>query len=162
MPHLQQTKPVKKSNTSKKTDSPAKPARIILMKRAEKPIGVEPPPPVQHQISQTVQPAPNGVVFVKQKHVYFKVTLSGIKHITAKDNYINIFTGDKNYLVRTTMKEMEAILPPQFVRIHRSHIVNSEFLDWFTNEEAMVDGKSLPVAPDWYKQLFRKLFLAGD
>ncbi len=43
----------------------------------------------------------------------------------ANDNYVAIFSGDKNYLIRETINALEKRLDPQiFQRIHRKYIVN--------------------------------------
>jgi len=48
-----------------------------------------------------------------------------IDYIEAAGNYLRIHTGKDEHLLRQTMNEIELRLPPgQFVRIHRSSIVN--------------------------------------
>jgi len=48
-----------------------------------------------------------------------------IDWIEAASNYVEIHTGSQSYLVRYTMNELEKRLrPTQFLRIHRSYIVN--------------------------------------
>jgi len=50
---------------------------------------------------------------------------SEIDWIEAASNYVEIHTGQQSYLVRHTMNELEKKLSPkQFLRIHRSFIVN--------------------------------------
>ncbi len=50
---------------------------------------------------------------------------SEIDWIEAASNYVEIHTGQQSYLVRHTMNELEKKLnPKQFLRIHRSFIVN--------------------------------------
>lgn len=50
-----------------------------------------------------------------------------IERIVAENNYARIHTCDGNYLTRETLSRLETRLPPaEFVRIHRSTIVNRE------------------------------------
>lgn len=50
---------------------------------------------------------------------------SEIEWMEAASNYVEIHTGSQSYLVRHTMNELEKKLnPKQFLRIHRSFIVN--------------------------------------
>jgi len=52
---------------------------------------------------------------------------SEIERIVAEDNYARIYTRDGDYVTRETLIRLETRLPPtQFVRIHRSSIVNRE------------------------------------
>ena len=58
------------------------------------------------------------------------VRVERIDCVTAAGNYVEIHSGDQAYLMRTTMHELEAVLPPgRFIRVHRSHIVNREAID---------------------------------
>lgn len=64
---------------------------------------------------------------VKNKRRVTFVDVADIDWIEAADNYVNLHVGDQNHLVRSTLSEMEERLDPeQFLRIHRSHIVNIE------------------------------------
>jgi DNA-binding LytR/AlgR family response regulator len=51
------------------------------------------------------------------------IRLDDIQHVTAAGNYVDIRARDQNYLLRATMAEVQALLPEDFIRIHRSHIV---------------------------------------
>jgi len=53
------------------------------------------------------------------------IQVERVQHLSAAGNYVEIHAGDRPYLMRATMKQAEELLSPcQFVRIHRSHIVN--------------------------------------
>lgn len=53
------------------------------------------------------------------------IAIKDIHFITASGNYLEIHTQNNHYLLRKTMKQMQAQLDPaQFARIHRSHLVN--------------------------------------
>ncbi len=47
-----------------------------------------------------------------------------IRFIEAFDYYVKIHVSDRYYLIRETMKKMEQLLEDQFMRIHKSYIVN--------------------------------------
>ncbi len=52
-----------------------------------------------------------------------------IEWIEAEDNYARIYSREGGYLTRETLSSLETRLPPDgFVRIHRSTIVNREFV----------------------------------
>lgn len=52
-----------------------------------------------------------------------------IEWIAAEDNYSRIYAGETGYLTRETLGRLEIKLPPeQFVRIHRSTIVNRKYV----------------------------------
>ncbi|TMO59416.1 LytTR family transcriptional regulator [Pseudoalteromonas aurantia] len=51
--------------------------------------------------------------------------LNDIIHINSASNYVEVFTSDKTYLKRATLKGVERRLPSkQFIRTHRCHLIN--------------------------------------
>lgn len=85
-----------------------------------------------------------------------------IDWIEAYDNYVRLHTGGKAHLLRQTMNELEANLnPEQFVRIHRSTIVNldriKELHPQFNGEHLVIlhGGTELKLSrnrKDWLEQ----------
>lgn len=83
-----------------------------------------------------------------------------VDHIEAQDDYVTIHSGGKKYLKLERLSELEAALDgEQFVRIHRSHIVNIERvvrLEPYAKESRIVvlaDGTKLPVSRAGYEKL---------
>jgi two-component system LytT family response regulator len=57
------------------------------------------------------------------------VKAEDVQWVEAAGDYVQLHTAEKTHLLRKTMKEMEAALDPdQFLRIHRSTIINVDFL----------------------------------
>ena len=80
----------------------------------------------------------------------FFLPAEAITWLEAADNYVRIHTGDAQYLLRETLKHIEASLDPErFVRVHRSAMVNLEKIarvePWARGEYAIVlrDGTRL-------------------
>ena len=72
--------------------------------------------------------------------------------IEASGNYVTLHAGKTSPMLRSTMNSLEPKLDPQqFVRIHRSTIVNldrvSEVKPWFRGEQVLLlkDGTSLTI-----------------
>jgi two-component system LytT family response regulator len=64
-------------------------------------------------------------IAVKQRHQIYIIPVSEIDYIEADGDYVQIYAQHTKYLKERTMKFFENSLPPQqFVRIHRSCIVN--------------------------------------
>lgn len=69
-----------------------------------------------------------------------------IDWIEAADNYVNVHSGARSFLLRMTMQDMERQLDPaRFLRIHRSRIVH---LDRVREVQALSSGDSLLVLTD--------------
>ncbi|WP_299114948.1 two-component regulator propeller domain-containing protein [uncultured Winogradskyella sp.] len=57
-----------------------------------------------------------------------KVYLKDLKYIKAAGNYLEFYTLDKTLIDRNKLKLLEEQLPPNFIRTHRSYIVNKNYI----------------------------------
>jgi len=68
-------------------------------------------------------------LLIKKKGKEFVVRLDQISTIQSGGNYIYIHTNNQVYPMRSTMNKMQEKLDPNhFIRVHRSYIVNSNFI----------------------------------
>ncbi|MCX6245413.1 MAG: LytTR family DNA-binding domain-containing protein [Bacteroidetes bacterium] len=105
-------------------------------------------------------------IAVKTRHKIEVIPVTEITFIEADDDYVTIHAGKEKYLKEKTMKYMESHLDPlQFVRIHRSYIVNVNHiarLELYQKETYHVllkDGTSLRASTTGYKELKQMLRL---
>jgi len=76
-----------------------------------------------------------------------KIYLNSIKWIQAFGDYIKLVTSEGNFLVLSTMKAFLNRMPEnQFVRIHKSFIVNVNKVDNWSANKVEVDGTKLPMS----------------
>ena len=83
----------------------------------------------------------------------FLVAARDIEWLEASENYVNLHVRGRVYPLRSTMSAIQERLDPQrFVRVHRSHIVNLDFLDQIepldTGDARLVlkDGSRVPCS----------------
>jgi two-component system, LytTR family, response regulator len=89
--------------------------------------GESPDATTQQDSLKTTKPAPLRKLVVKSQARKFLIDISHIRWIEAADYYARVYTADASHLVRRSLNWLEEHLPPeQFVRIHRSSIVNVE------------------------------------
>ena len=92
---------------------------------------------------------------IKEKGKEIHVNTEDICYVEANGNYVNLKLLNKTYLYRTTMSTAANLLDPkQFIRIHRSYILNKTFIHKcrymnnneyeFTlkNDEKIISGRS--------------------
>ena len=65
-------------------------------------------------------------IAVKSGQKIHVIIVPDILYLQAEGDYVQIFTNDGKYLKEQTMKYFESNLPSQFVRVHRSYIINIE------------------------------------
>lgn len=82
-------------------------------------------------------------ILVRKRGRYFFVRTEDIISLSAEENYINIQTGEEKHLIRESLANIEEQLDPsKFARIHRSHIVN---LDYVKEIQPWTHGDSIVI-----------------
>jgi two-component system LytT family response regulator len=105
---------------------------------------------VVHHYEQKGAPAisvsqDKNLVLINHSKGFTLIDFKDIVWLEASDNYTNLFLNTK------TLKEFEAILPSNvFFRIHRSSLINIDFIKEYSNAEGgtiiMSDGTSIQVS----------------
>jgi hypothetical protein len=86
-----------------------------------------------------------------------------VQYVSAAGNYVEVAAGGQVYLMRATMKQVEELLSgEQFMRIHRSHIVNLQEIERMSTQRSghgsvhLRCGKVLSMSKSYRAEL-RKL-----
>lgn len=105
-------------------------------------------------------------IAVKARHKVSVLPVEEIQYLQAEGDYVMIFTRDAKHLKEKTMKYFESHLDPsQFIRIHRSYIVNAqcidriEYYDKETYSVLLKSGAKLRASTTGYKLLKQVLNL---
>jgi len=135
--------------------------------------GLEPKPQIENLLKQLASALPGKRTFPARlpsrsgERIEF-VDMATVTHFYANDKLTYAATGKKDYVVDYTISELEETLDPtKFVRIHRSTVVNLEYVKevstWFSERMLvrMNDGKNteLTVSRERVKSLKEKLGL---
>lgn len=86
-------------------------------------------------------------IFVKDNGILRKVHHKSIFYIEALGDYVKVYTREKVYVVNSTMSNIEGKLSSkkEFIRVHRSFIINLEHLDNFDAESCYVHDRIIPI-----------------
>jgi hypothetical protein len=105
-------------------------------------------------------------ISVKKRQEIYSIPVRQIVYIEANGDYVLIYTSESKYLKDRTMKYWEAHLPDDlFVRIHRSFIVNIEYISKIelyekeTYKVQLKSGVGLKASATGYKLLKQKMQL---
>jgi DNA-binding LytR/AlgR family response regulator len=95
------------------------------------------------------------VLFIKAESKLLKLRLKDIVHIEALKDYVNIFTVNNKYVVRSTMKGIQDKLPAErFVRVHRSFIVAVDKVSSIDHAMVTLDNSATVPLGGLYKEQF--------
>ena len=97
-------------------------------------------------------------IFLKTDYRMVKVTISEIRYIEAMSEYLKIFIeGEAKPIVTLlSMKKMEEKLTENFMRIHRSYIVNLTKIQEVNKNRIIMDAETYLPIGDMYKETFQK------
>lgn len=94
----------------------------------------------------TVANEGENTIFIRADRLQHKVNKSDILFIESLDNYVKVVLKDKTIITRETITSLEnRLAPPDFVRIHRSFIVNSKNIQTISLESVRIGDKELPL-----------------
>ena len=92
--------------------------------------------------------------FVKKGSMLVKVYLDNVQWIQAMDNYVIIQTNTDQFIIHSTMKDVEMKLPSsKFLRVHRSYIIPLEKITVLDENSILIGDKTIPIGKS-YKDVF--------
>lgn len=123
-------------------------AVVRVQKMQANPTQIQP-----HSVENTTQPNPASI-FVKCDKKLVKIELDAIQYIEAYGNYVKIHT-QTTLLTPQTLSEFLEKLPPQdFLRIHKSYVINFQHLNQIEgNELTLANGTRLPIGKLYRKEV---------
>ena len=114
---------------------------------------------IQHEYSavetnQTEEP----FIYVKENKRILKVYLSEILYVEGLSEYVQIHTGKKKIITKTSLTSLEDKLPADgFIRIHKSFIVSMTKVEAFTAHSIEIPGKELPIGRSYKNTVLEAL-----
>lgn len=146
-----------------------KPLKIERLKktleRVEKRLREEKRQPVGQLLDQHQEHnKPLERILVRDRNCIHILPVVNITHIEAQDDYVALYTKESSYLKKETLSGLEKRLDSrQFVRIHRSYLINIDYLSKIepyakdSKIAVLKNGKTLPVSRSGYQRLLSHL-----
>ncbi len=88
----------------------------------------------------------NDFIFIKANSKNIKLFLQEIKYLEAMGDYVKVVSDFNSYMILSTMKHFEKELPENFMRVHKSFIVNMTRVEGFDHKNVSVGGISIPIS----------------
>jgi DNA-binding LytR/AlgR family response regulator len=94
-------------------------------------------------------------IFIKSNKKTYQVKFSEIVYIEGLGDYIKIFTEKTHLVTNIPMKKMEELLPKnEFIRIHKSYIVNHKKIIAIEGNMVEVANKKLAIGNNYRSDFF--------
>ena len=95
------------------------------------------------------------MIRVDRKNV--QVPLDTLRYIESLADYVIIYTDQKQYITKEKISSLATKLPDNFIRVHRSFLVNKNHIDGFSKEEIVIDDKKIKISRKYKNATQEKL-----
>jgi len=113
---------------------------------------------------QTARPveALNNVIresmFIKNNNKQIRIKICDIMYIKSDNVYIDLYMTDGNiYTLRETIGDYLNKLTPNFVKCHRSYIVNQKYIETVDNKSLKIKSTEIPISKNMREEILNKL-----
>lgn len=96
--------------------------------------------------------------FVKSSGLQHRINFNEILYVESIKDYVNIKTEAQEYIVLETLKSLENQLPENFIRIHKSYILNTDKLKSIgLRSVILASNHEIPVGKSYKSNLLENL-----
>jgi DNA-binding LytR/AlgR family response regulator len=114
-------------------------------------------PPVQSPVSKT-ESNPDSFVYFKVDKKMIKTRMADILYIESIKDYVKVKTAEKDIITQQKISYLEESLPKdQFLRIHRSFIINLARVDAYTATDVELGKHHIPIGRNYKNDVNRVL-----
>ncbi len=107
---------------------------------------------------ETVDESAEETIFLNVDKTLHKLTLNAILYIESDRNYITVVTENKKLSYIDSLKNWIAKLPDdQFIQVHKSFIINSQFVDKISGNNVFVRAHKIPIGRTYKQELLKAL-----
>lgn len=90
---------------------------------------------------------------IRGAHGVELINANNILFIKGDGAYVEIHTQKGMILQRKLLKEMESELPDFFTRVHRSYLVNKQYVEQRASNSLLINGNEIPVSRSYRENL---------
>lgn len=98
----------------------------------------------------------NEYLHLKSNKTVYKTLIKDIQYIESIGNYVQVYTIDKKITTYFSLNQIIELLPKdKFLRIHKTFIINLDYLDQYEKYRVKIGSKILPIGTT-YRQHFNQ------
>lgn len=97
------------------------------------------------------------VLILHNENRYCKVGYDSVWYLESFGHSVDIHTSTRTYTMRVGISQMEAKLPKQFFRCHRSYLINLNYVQEVTEQQVKVGEDWVPISAKRYKELLNAI-----
>lgn len=111
-----------------------------------KPYRLEKITEVLHKALEELEVSTEKYYVIEQRSGTIRIPLSRIRYFSSDKRLIHMVTDTETYDFYDKLNDLENRLSDSFVRIHNRYLIHLKYLNEIQGNQAIVDGKALPVS----------------
>ncbi len=97
-------------------------------------------------------------VFINVDKTLHKIDLKNMVYVQSDRNYVSVVSKDINLSFIDSLKNWNSYLNrDNFLQVHRSYIINLDFIEKLTGNIVYLDGHKIPVGKTFKEDLFKRV-----
>lgn len=96
-------------------------------------------------------------IFVKSGREIIKLEYDDILYIEGLKDYVSLVTDTEKVITYKLMRELEESLPANFARIHLSYIINCNKIKKISDNQVIIQEKSIPISEKYRDSFLQKV-----
>lgn len=96
-------------------------------------------------------------IILKSDKKNYKIKFQDISFIESLDNYIKVHTNDLSIICYERLSGLEKELSDDFIRIHRSYIINLSKVDVFTSAYVEINNQKFTIGRNYKEEVAKRL-----
>lgn len=89
-------------------------------------------------------------MFIKEGHLYHKILYKDILYVKADNVYVEVYTKNKMYVLRSTLKDFLTRLPQDtFYRTSKSYIINIKHIQSINSRDVIINDQMIPISKEF-------------
>lgn len=96
-------------------------------------------------------------LFVRENRKQIKVNLDDVLYIQSLKDYIQIHLTDGKHIVKHSISSFQEKLSDNFIRVHRSYIVNLDKINAYSTTDVEIGDIEIPIGDNFRKALAERL-----
>jgi DNA-binding LytR/AlgR family response regulator len=97
-------------------------------------------------------------IFIKADGKLTRLNYKEILYIESLGDYVKYFTATKNYVTLSTLKAVEEKMgSTNFMKVHRSYIVNLQKIKDIQDNSLVIEGKVIPISKSFKSEVMSRI-----
>lgn len=91
----------------------------------------------------------NDYLYVNSNKKFIKLNFRDVLYVESIKDYVKVYLHDKSVITKDSISNFEHKLPQEFLRIHRSFIVNINKVTAFTKVDVEIGEREIPIGASY-------------